>query len=126
METEPLGEVFEDPNGMRLDVSEVSLGSRRFEILDDPYNPGPMRTTDGAPIVWPIRVEEGRYLMLGDNRDHSKDGRVWGTVRLAEMKGPAFIIYWSWDFNGGWLKVINPMTWFAVEKRWGRIGNLLN
>ena len=47
-----------------------------------------MRTTDGAPIAWPIRVEEGRYLMLGDNRDHSKDGRVWGTVRLAEIKGP--------------------------------------
>ena len=126
IETEPLGEVFEDPNGMRLDLSEVSLGSRSFKILDDPYKPGPMRTTDGAPIVWPIRVEEGRYLMLGDNRDHSKDGRVWGTVRLAEMKGPAFIIYWSWDFNGSWLEVINPVTWFTVEKRWGRIGNLLN
>jgi len=126
IEAKPTGEVFVDPSGMRLDVSDVTLGSREFEILDDPYNPGPMRTTDGSPIVWPIHVEEGRYLMLGDNRDHSKDGRVWGTVREAEMKGPALIIYWSWNFDGGWLEVLNPITWFTVEKRWGRIGDLLN
>jgi hypothetical protein len=64
--------------------------------------------------------------MLGDNRDHSKDSRVWGTVRLAEIKGPALLIYWSWNFNGGWLEVINPVTWFTVEKRWGRIGDLFD
>jgi signal peptidase I len=126
IESKPLARVFEDPKGMLLDMSEVSLDSHSFITLDDPYNPGPTRTTDGAPISWPIRVEEGRYLMLGDNRDHSKDSRVWGTVRLAEIKGPAFIIYWSWDFNGGWLEVLNPITWFTVEKRWSRIGDWLN
>jgi hypothetical protein len=47
-------------------------------------------------------------------------------VRLAEIKGPALIIYWSWNFNGGWLEVLNPVTWFTVEKRWGRIGDLLD
>jgi signal peptidase I len=123
IETEPLRETFEDPKGMLLDVSAVSLGSRSFQILDDPYNPGPTRTTNGTPIAWPIRVEEGRYLMFGDNRDHSKDSRVWGSVRLAEIKGPAFIIYWSWNFNGSWLEVINPVTWFTVEKRWDRLGD---
>jgi len=69
------------------------------------------------------RVPPDRYFMMGDNRDHSKDGRVWGTIRLAEMKGPAFIIYWSWNFKGGWLEVLNPITWFTVEKRWSRLGN---
>jgi signal peptidase I len=123
IEAEPLGEVFEDPKGMLLELSEISLGSHTFFTLDDPYNPGPMRTTDGEAISWPIRVEEGRYFMLGDNRDHSKDSRVWGTVRLAEIKGPAFIIYWSWNFNGGWLEVLNPVTWFRVEKRWDRLGD---
>jgi len=126
IESEPLDEVFEDPNGMLLDVSEVSLGSRAFRTLDDPYNPGPTRNTNGEAIRWPIRVEEGRYLMFGDNRDHSKDGRVWGSVRLAEIKGPAFIIYWSWNFNGSWLEVINPVTWFTVEKRWGRLGSAVH
>jgi hypothetical protein len=37
--------------------------------------------------------------MMGDNRDYSNDSRFWGTVRLAEMKGPAFLLYWSWDWD---------------------------
>jgi hypothetical protein len=35
------------------------------------------------------------------------------------------MLYWSWDFNGGWGQVLNPMTWWTVEKRWGRIGDQL-
>ncbi|HXV36733.1 MAG TPA: signal peptidase I [Myxococcota bacterium] len=123
METKPLGERFEDPDGRRLETLEVRLGSRVFRTLDDPYSPGPMRNASNAPIRWPIRVEEGRYFMLGDNRDHSQDSRVWGTVRLAEIKGPAFILYWSWNFNGSWLEVLNPVTWWTVEKRWDRFGD---
>jgi signal peptidase I len=119
IELEPLDEIFESPEGELLDVSLVSLDSHQFRILDNPYRSGPEAT-------WPIRVEEDRYFMLGDNRDHSKDSRVWGTVRLAELKGPAFILYWSWNFNGSWSQVINPMTWWSVEKRWDRIGHLVN
>jgi signal peptidase I len=126
IDSRPIDETFEEPKGMLLDVSEVSLGSHAFRTLDDPYNPGPTRTTNGESIRWPVRVEEGRYLMLGDNRDHSKDSRVWGTVRFAEIKGPAFILYWSWDFNGSWLEVFNPVTWWTVEKRWSRMGNPVN
>ena len=37
----------------------------------------------------PQRVEAGRYFILGDNRDNSNDSRGWGTVRLAEIEGPA-------------------------------------
>ena len=73
-----------------------------------------------------ITVEPGRYFMLGDNRDHSKDSRFWGTVRLAEIKGPAFVLYWSWDFNGGWAELLNPLTLFELltqKMRWDRIGD---
>jgi signal peptidase I len=119
VESSSLADVFESPDGDRLEISRVSLGAHEFETLDDPYRSGPIAS-------WPIRVEEGRYFMLGDNRDHSKDSRVWGTVRLAELKGPALILYWSWDFNGSWPQVFNPITWWSVEKRWDRIGNLVN
>jgi signal peptidase I len=64
--------------------------------------------------------------MLGDNRDHSKDSRIWGTVRLAEIKGPAFLLYWSWDFNGSWERLLNPKTWWVLltqKMRWERIGD---
>lgn len=118
VERRPLDEEFEAPTGERLSVSSVELGSHEFHILDDPYKSGPLGS-------WPVRVEPGRYFMLGDNRDNSKDSRVWGTVRHEELKGPAFILYWSWDFNGSWAEVLNPLTWWSVDKRWSRIGDLV-
>jgi len=115
MQDDPLNEIFEDGSGRVLDVHEVTLDTKTYRVLDDPKGgfraPRPVTT-----------VEAGRYLVLGDNRDYSKDSRVWGTVRKAEIKGPAFILYWSWDFNGGWLELLNPLTWWNSEKRWGRIG----
>jgi signal peptidase I len=112
------GEIFEDDFGRRLEVREAALGERRFRILDDP---GVSLAPAGARVV-----EEGRYFMLGDNRDHSKDSRDWGTVRLAEIKGPAFVLYWSWDFNGGWLELLNPSTWWRATLRWERFGASLD
>ncbi len=114
----PLDEIFHDDLGRALEMSEVSFGERSFRILDDPQVE--FRTPD------PIVVEAGRYLMLGDNRDHSKDSRIWGTVREAELKGPAYVVYWSWDFNGSWGQLLNPFTWWDLltrKMRWGRIGD---
>lgn len=118
IDTSPLDEPFVDPRGTRLDRAATSLGDHDFVILDDPRRLGPRAD-------WPVRVEPGRYFMMGDNRDNSKDSRVWGTVRLEEFRGPAFILYYSWDFNGSWLEVINPLTWWRVEKRWSRFGQIV-
>ena len=118
VEVEDDGEVFEDALGHRLDVRRAALGERRFEILDDPAI---SFSTEGARVV-----ESGRYFMLGDNRDHSKDSREWGTVRLAEVRGPAVLLYWSWDFNGTWLELLNPATWWRTTLRWERFGASLD
>jgi signal peptidase I len=115
---EPLPETFPNSDGRPLDVRRVDLEDRQFRILDDPNRSFHAQ----RPVT---TVEEGRYLVLGDNRDHSKDSRVWGTVRKAEIKGPAFVLYWSWDFNGGWFELLNPLTWWNAEKRWDRIGSKL-
>lgn len=60
----------------------------------------------------PVTVPEGFLFVMGDNRDHSYDSRFWGFVDLEEVKGKAFIIYWSWDKDN-----------FGV--RWNRFGKLL-
>jgi len=105
-----------DEVGRALDVIRVAAGSREFTVADDPELRQPPAT---------FEVEPGRYFMLGDNRDWSRDSREWGTVRLADIKGPAFRLYWSWDFAGGWLDLLSPATWAQVSVRWDRIGRAI-
>jgi signal peptidase I len=107
------GEVFPGERGGRLLVMQERLDGCPHAVLDDPHQLGLQRA--------PFTIQEGRYFMLGDNRDHSNDSRSWGTVRLEELKGPAFVLYWSWDVNGSFLQFLNPINWITAEKRWGRI-----
>ena len=60
----------------------------------------------------PVTVPKGALFVLGDNRDRSLDSRFWGFVPLEEVRGKAFIIYWSWDSQG-------------TTVRWGRLGHLI-
>jgi len=114
---EPTGEVVEDEDGRVLTVARETLGRHPHAIADDPRAVGPQRG--------PFTLDPGRYFLVGDNRDHSNDSRLWGTVRLADMKGPAFVLYWSWDWDGSWLELLNPVTWWTLlteKMRWERIG----
>ena len=115
---EDTGQSFTDEMGRRFDVYLESLGSCRHRVLDLPGQ----ETADMDEIT----VKPGRYLFLGDNRDNSHDGRRFGTVRLEELEGPAGLLYWSWDWNGSWLALLSPFTWWenlTEHMRWSRMGD---
>jgi len=41
-----------------------------------------------------VTIPEGEYLMLGDNRSHSRDGREFGPIKREAIIGKAFFRYW--------------------------------
>ncbi len=51
----------------------------------------------------PTTVPEGKFFVLGDNRDRSYDSRYWGFADVDSIKGKATFIYWSRDPAQGWL-----------------------
>jgi signal peptidase I len=48
----------------------------------------------------PITVPQGDYFMMGDNRGHSDDSRLWGPVPRSWIVGEAFMTYWPPDRIG--------------------------
>ncbi len=66
-----------------------------------PYGTTPERSIRFGPI----KVPEGELFMMGDNRDRSSDSRYWGTVPIRDIKGKAFLIYWSREKNGDGMRL---------------------
>lgn len=87
-------------NGEKIEDPHASFADENREI------PGP-RDNYG-----PVTVPPHQLFVMGDNRDRSHDGRFWGFVDLDDVKGKAFLIYWSWDGQDRWV-------------RWERIGSFI-
>ena len=84
--------------------------------VEDPHahfegddSPGSIQVRDD---YGPKRVPENHIFVMGDNRDRSYDSRFWGFVNLDDVKGKAFLVYWSWDGNDRWV-------------RWERLGDVI-
>ena len=71
-----------------------------MEQLGDVLHPIELRN-GGGPDWGPRRIPKGKVLVMGDHRGNSLDGRIFGLVDEAAVRGKAKAVYLrDWDF--GW------------------------
>ena len=91
---------------------------RGYPCREDAEVGGPGGVTDWGD-QGDVTVPAGNYLMIGDNRDNSEDGRYWspdgrswGFVPEQNLVGSAKRVWFNLDWDRDWAHKID----------WGRIG----
>lgn len=93
----------------KLIINGAEVPDPHAVYKDDTIFPAEVQKRDN---FGPVTVPKGCLFVLGDNRDRSLDSRFWGFVPIEDLRGKAFIIYWSWNSQ-------------ETSVRWNRIGKLI-
>jgi signal peptidase I len=79
----------------------------------------------------PQAVPAGQLLVLGDNRDNSRDSRFWGFLPEDQVKGRALLVYWSYEARddeyrpSGWVEWLKDTFSALARTRWSRFFHVI-
>ncbi len=73
---------------------EETNGDATYTILEKPN--GLSSERNFGPVV----VPEGHVFVMGDNRDSSRDSRIFGFVPEDHILGRSLFVWWSWGADG--------------------------
>ena len=109
-------------NGIKLNEPYV----RHIDTATDPYRDN-FPNLQGREVL----VPEGRYFVMGDNRDNSSDSRYWGFVPRENITGKPLLVFWSYDAPEEDLKeynlhhLVDLAEHFFTKTRWNRTLRLM-
>ncbi len=117
------GHRLEEPYVQRIDPSNDVMNAE-FEWQRPFYlapSPDARRVYRPSRDSWgPLVVPDGKYFVLGDNRDDSSDSRYWGFVDASAVKGRTLLVYFSYDRDAH-----DALPWLT-DIRWSRLGSLIH
>ncbi len=94
------------------------------------YSDGPFARAGDREHLGPLVIPPGQLFMMGDNRDHSMDSRVWGFLDEHKVKGKAFVVYFSIRSEDIPYASVLPSVFYVFTHpsiiRWGRLGTLVH
>jgi signal peptidase I len=116
-------------NGKPLDESYA-------HFIDQPLRPGDPEYGLHAETLrddyGPQVVPKDSLLVLGDNRDNSRDSRYWGFLPRDQVKGRALLVYWSYEASGdeyrrtGWGDWVRDTLSAFGRTRWRRFFHVIH
>lgn len=115
------GLLVSEPYALRRDGAKSESPDYRLKMRSWQLRYVVGDTTGYAPDLhdWgPLVVPPGQYFMMGDNRDDSYDGRYWGFLPRANVRGTPLVIYYSYDpAEGGRFPALSAIRWDRVGLR---------
>jgi signal peptidase I len=111
----------------RVFVNGAPLDEPYVHFLEPASASSEVTSIDVRERYGPVRVPDGQYFVMGDNRDNSQDSRYWGFLPRSYIKGRALMIYWSYDAgpqgrdDGALGRLLSIVTHFFTRTRWERL-----
>lgn len=86
--------------GDKFELKADKDGKYTVYINDKPLNEPYIQSVYDYPpctekmVCGPITIPEKHYMMMGDNRGNSQDGRYWGLLSRDRFIGKAVFLFW--------------------------------
>jgi signal peptidase I len=128
------GETVEIINKTLYVDGEIAISPYLVRHTDPQIYPAEYSNRDN---FGPFEIPPDHYFVMGDTRDNSLDSREWGFLERKNIKGKAFLVYFSWapdpfapEFTNSYItsffKVLfYNLAHFPWRVRWERIGTII-